>query len=109
MMNPSFAIIGLDNGSYHGWNLSNNTFDSIPAHQKGVTALFRYDNYLLSGDREGGIQVRDINNSCNLAVPPLQIIDPKSISCLTIIKPKGEFLILAGDEGGLMSVGKVSD
>lgn len=72
MMNPTFAIIGLENGSYHGWNLSNNTFDSIPAHKKGVTTLEKYENFLLSGDREGGIQIRDLNNNCNLAIPAQQ-------------------------------------
>ena len=32
LMNPTFLIIGLENGSYHGWNLASNSFDSIIAH-----------------------------------------------------------------------------
>lgn len=55
MLNPTFLIIGLENGTYHGWNLANNAFDSILAHQKGVTAITKVDNFLLSGDREGVI------------------------------------------------------
>jgi hypothetical protein len=55
-LQDTFMLCGLENGSYHGWNLSNNSFDSILAHKNGgVTAVAKKDNFLLSGDRVGNI------------------------------------------------------
>ena len=31
-MSDTFIMCGLEDGTYHGWNLSNNAFDSIKAH-----------------------------------------------------------------------------
>jgi hypothetical protein len=54
-LNDTFMLCGLENGSYHGWNLSNNSIDSILAHKCGVTVVAKKDNFLLSGDRGGNI------------------------------------------------------
>jgi hypothetical protein len=32
MANPSFLLIGLENGNFAGWNLGNNTLDALSAH-----------------------------------------------------------------------------
>jgi hypothetical protein len=109
MMSPTFLIIGLENGTYHGWNLSNNSFDSIPAHTKGVTTLTKFENFLISGDREGNIQIRDINKNCDLAIPTQSIMDQNQVTCMSVVRTKGEFIILTGDESGMITAGQIKD
>jgi len=58
MANPSFLLIGLDNGSFAGWNLGNNTLDALSAHQgpnSGIIYLQKFDNFVISGDRNGRV------------------------------------------------------
>jgi hypothetical protein len=50
---PDFLIIGLENGAYHGWTLTNNSFQSIETHKAGITSLHLRDDFFASGDRAG--------------------------------------------------------
>jgi len=52
-------ICGLENGMMSGWNLATNSFDKLPAHSAGITAISRHDQFLMTGDRMGQIQVRN--------------------------------------------------
>ena len=62
MTSDTFLVIGLQNGSFMGWNLSQNTFDGIPAHSQAVTAMYKHLNFLVSGDAAGEIKIRDCEN-----------------------------------------------
>eukprot|EP00347_Sterkiella_histriomuscorum_P008066 403346504 len=108
LVNPDFLVIGLDNGCYTGWTLSANKQDQIEAHKSGaVTTLHKYQDFILSGDRSGNVQIRSISNQYNLMAPEFQINNPKPITCFFILQAKGEHLILAGDSNGMINVMKI--
>ena len=68
LINPDFLAIGLDNGIIFGWSLSTNSFDRIEAHQGGAIMVIKmHGNFLITGDRIGIIQVRDVSQGFNLA------------------------------------------
>ena len=53
LVNPSFLLIGLDNGSFAGWNPSTNGVDYLPAHQganSSITTLNIFEQFAFSGD-----------------------------------------------------------
>lgn len=63
MANPNFLVIGLDSGSFIGWNLLENSLPQIEAHKKGgIITMKKFGDYLISGDRSGFVQVRSISN-----------------------------------------------
>lgn len=62
MTSETFLIIGLQNGTFQGWNLEKNSFDTLPAHTQSVTALHKHANFLVSGDATGEIKVWDVSN-----------------------------------------------
>ena len=54
-LTETFVIVGLEEGSYQGWDLSSNSLNSIKASDRGVTSLYRKHNILISGHRDGSI------------------------------------------------------
>ena len=42
MMSETFLVVGLQNGSFQGWNLSLNSFDVLPAHPQSVTSMHKH-------------------------------------------------------------------
>ena len=63
MQNESLLIIGLQNGTFIGWNLSTNTTDVLAAHSTSVSSMHKHGNFLVSGDIAGEIKVWDLMNS----------------------------------------------
>jgi hypothetical protein len=61
LSNPVFLVIGLFDGRFCGWNLQNNTFDYLPAHNCAVTVMstttILNQIYLMSGDQNGAVKV----------------------------------------------------
>ena len=56
LVSPDFLVAGLDNGCYLGWNLTTNRPDVIEAHKNGgIMTLRKYNDFILSGDRNGFI------------------------------------------------------
>ena len=66
MSSPVFLVIGLADGRFCGWNLQNNTFDYMAAHNSAVTAMstaiISNQLYLMSGDSNGVVRVFNANN-----------------------------------------------
>lgn len=50
MTSETFLVIGLENGTFSGWNLVSNAFDILQAHQSPVRSLILHDKFLISGD-----------------------------------------------------------
>ncbi|CDW76594.1 UNKNOWN [Stylonychia lemnae] len=108
LVSQDFLVVGLDNGCYTGWNLLTNGLDKIEAHKNGrVMTLKKFNDFLLSGDSSGFIQIRQISLQYNLLTPEFQIYQPNSISCFEVIQFKGEHLILAGDTNGMITEIKI--
>lgn len=66
---PTLLLLGLENGSFAGWNLTTNTVEYLPAHsgeKSQVCSLSKLGNIIISGDRCGRVQLRGIENSYNL-------------------------------------------
>lgn len=94
--------MGLDNGKYCGWNLTNNTLDHIEAHNQGVSAIIRRDQSLISGHLDGQVQFRNIPNQCKIMIQGLSSKTQKIVTCLEIMSTNNFHFILVGDaEGGL--------
>lgn len=53
-------MCGLENGAFFGWDLNaNQTFVKDDQPGDGITSLFKFKNYIISGDKKGNIQVRN--------------------------------------------------
>ena len=68
LTSETFLIVGLQNGNFQGWNLTDNGISTLPAHPQSVDSLFKHHNYLISGDAGGEIKVFDHANSFNLVL-----------------------------------------
>ena len=53
VVNESFILIGLDNGTLAGWNLQTNVIDNLNAHSSGITHLSKFKNVIFSGTSLG--------------------------------------------------------
>ena len=115
MASETFLIVGLQNGTFQGWNLTTNSFDGMAAHAQSVTALTKYQNYLLSGSSDGEIKVRDINNNYNVLLEGKVIPDnnpnPQGLAAnlpqirsLTLIETGGVPIVVAGDYSGQITL-----
>lgn len=65
MANPSFLLVGLENGGLAGWDLGANRVDNLPAHagpNSSISHLQKFMTLLFTGDNGGRIQVRSIEN-----------------------------------------------
>lgn len=51
----TLVLIGLDNGTIAGWNLTTNVIDNLPAHNQGISHLQRYHTLLFSGSKSGQV------------------------------------------------------
>jgi len=65
MMTETFCVVGLANGWFKGWNLATNSVDDLQAHTSSITSLTRHGTFLISGDMNGEIMVRDQANAFN--------------------------------------------
>ena len=62
VINDQYVICSLQNGNYLGWNLSTNSFDDSPGHDNSeITTLLKHMSFILSADKIGNIQIRDLN------------------------------------------------
>ena len=59
MLPSNTLVAGLDNGQMATWDLAQNALNNIPAHNCAITSINRHDNYLMTGDAQGNIHVRD--------------------------------------------------
>lgn len=118
LLNPDFLVIGLDNGIITGWNLSSNSFNNIEAHQGGAIMVIKmHGNYLITADRKGIIQIRDMTQGYALATQEIPTTDsspgkpqpPNAIISLTVVETKGEFVIFAGHINGIVTAARVID
>lgn len=116
ILNPDLLAIGLDSGVLFGWTLSTNSFDKVEAHQASpIMSIKTHGTFLLTGDRKGNIQIRNMANNFQLATREIQSVskggtkDSKSINSITVVDLKGEFIVYAGNNDGIISVTKVID
>lgn len=109
-VSPDFLVIGLDNGSIAGWTLSSNNLAYIPAHTQGaIITMKKHNDFLISGDRTGHIQIRSISGGYELFVPEIAISNPAMITSLHVleVQSKNENFILAADTNGYLNVIKI--
>ena len=60
MLPNNVLVAGVGTGGQMPvWNLNENQFTAVPAHSVPITAMFRFNQYLVTGDSQGDIQVRD--------------------------------------------------
>ena len=48
MTNPTFLLIGLENGHFAGWNLTTNSLDYLPAHEGANAEIIKLEKHELS-------------------------------------------------------------
>ena len=66
-------VVGLGNGFFSGWNLNTNQLDSMQVHQSAISALTLKGSFLISGDSNGEIVVKDASSFADLLrTPPAQ-------------------------------------
>jgi hypothetical protein len=115
LLNPDFLAIGLDNGRLFGWTLSTNTFDNIEAHPgSAIMCIKTHGDFLLTGDRSGNIQVRNMKDNFKLATKEIQSMgknfkENKQINTMLVVQLKGEFIVYAGNNEGVVQATKVID
>ena len=76
-----------------------------------------HGNYLITADRKGIIQIRDMTQGFALATQEIPTNNsspgkpqpPNSITCLTVVETKGEFVIFAGHINGIITAARVID
>ncbi len=66
MAGPTFLVGACEDGSFRGWNLMDDTVADLKTHNDGIVTLKRHESFMISGDRKGVVQVREINNAYNL-------------------------------------------
>ena len=102
MLPNNVIIAGLNDGSMSVWNLNDNTLNSMPAHPCAITALFRHNQFLISGDAQGNIQVRDSGTAAVILqspAPTQQQKKPSPISSLTLVDGTMPVIVGADYEG----------
>jgi hypothetical protein len=73
LLNPTFLAIGLDTGKMFGWTLNTNSFDNMEAHPgSAIMSIKTHNNFLLTGDRKGNFQVRDMSAGFKMATKEVQ-------------------------------------
>ena len=104
-------IIGLSNGSFYGWNPTSNDADMMTAHTWPITSMSINGQWLFSGDQQGGIAVRDCQNSFNKVLDGTIMTDispgkKPEVTCMTlVINPNtGLPIIVAGDNVGQITL-----
>ena len=72
MTTQTILIIGLENGTFEGWDLqsskSSEKFPSMAAHTQPITSLHKYDHFLISGDACGVVKFWDFENNYSKAL-----------------------------------------
>ena len=96
----------LMNGKFMGWKILANQVDLIDGHgeNKIVQAIMSHEQFVLSADSSGIIQVRD--QAFNQSVPPISVAinnQPLTLTSLVVLTFKGVPVIFAGDTAGLIS------
>lgn len=43
----------MTNGAFNGWTLTTNTFQQIETKKQGIISLFKKDDFLVAGFRDG--------------------------------------------------------
>ena len=94
------------NGKFMGWSLNANQVDTIDGHgeNKIVQSIISHEQFVLSADNQGTIQIRDQQfnqaaNPINLNIDNCQL-SPTSLVVLTF---EGKPVIFAGNTQGLIS------
>jgi hypothetical protein len=99
---PDFLVCGLESGYFAGWNLANESFLPLQGHDCGIVAMMKFESFVISGDQKGGIKIWNLQNNWTQMVT-VQPQMPSPVKCLTVIRPKDNYVILAGHENGLIS------
>lgn len=107
LANPSLLVIGLQNGTFQGWNLQADQVDTLQAHQSAVHSLFLYENMLISG-AVNEIQVWD-NTSFNRLLQGAAKHNkgaPAEIRSLALMKAPSlpNPIVVAGDSLGFITL-----
>lgn len=62
-LNESNVIFFLNDGNIMRWNLDQNQIAVVPNAklEANLTAIHRYENFIVLGDSNGQVQIRDAN------------------------------------------------
>uniref|UniRef100_A0A7S3CJ78 Uncharacterized protein n=1 Tax=Strombidium rassoulzadegani TaxID=1082188 RepID=A0A7S3CJ78_9SPIT len=111
----SFIMGGMQDGNFMGLNLQNNGLDKLSGHSNGkpVSSLIHFQNYVISADEDGDIQIRDIasgytqlgdNIKTSSFVKFKQVSNINAIEQMMVMQfpPNNENVILAGSKDGFL-------
>jgi hypothetical protein len=64
MIKPAdqFLLCALNNGQFLGWVLSSNSLENQPGHPAEISTVCMHQNFVLSADTRGVVQIRDWAN-----------------------------------------------
>lgn len=101
----SNCIVSGTDSEIRVWNLNDSSLSSIPAHSSPITALQKCGNYLISGDAQGNIQVRNATSAALELQSPTGQIMSKSASPITSLCMVEEQIpiIISADQAGQMT------
>ena len=96
-------VAGLQDGTFSGWNLETNQVDALQAHSAPITVLFKHEQFLVSGDAQGHIQVRELPSfNVVLEKPPVspQGYQPAAITSICVMNQPSGPIVVSGDVSG---------
>ena len=106
MLPNNVLTIGLNDGRLATWDLNTNAVNMMQNHTVASTAIHRHENYLITGDAQGNMQVMDTSSAqVVLKSPPVnQQSQVKQSPILSINLIEGSMpIVVGGDKDGQLS------